>query len=126
MPTARPGSVVRLALPLVLLLVAALVISLLEGSPERLPGVALGSDVLLHVERAAASFAIAVAILSVLTQAARGRLPTQLSTAGLAYDADAAEAAERAVEDLQGQVDRLQASLDRIGQVVLGDAEPEG
>jgi len=41
----------------------------------------------------------------VLREAGRGRLPTQLTTAGLAYEADvaAAEAAER----LQGQLDEL-------------------
>jgi hypothetical protein len=68
----------RLAVALAALLFAGVVVSLIEGSPERLPGVALGSDVLLHVERAAAIFAILVALMSVLREAARGRLPTQL------------------------------------------------
>ncbi|MGH2949769.1 MAG: hypothetical protein ACRDPC_26505 [Solirubrobacteraceae bacterium] len=120
---ARPA--VRLALPLAALLAAAPAVSLIEGAPDRLPGVALGSEVLLHVERAAAIFAIVVAILSVLAQAAQGRLPTQLSTAGLAYEADVTATVERAVQDLQGQVDDLQASLDRLGALVLGDEEPQ-
>jgi len=113
----------RLALLLVLLLAAAFVVSLIEGTPERLPGVALGSDVLLHAERAAAFFAIVVAVLSVLAQATRGRLPTQLSTAGLAYEADAAADSQAAMEDLQAQVDDLQAGLERVGALVLGDQE---
>lgn len=115
----------RLALPLSLLLLAAFAGSLIEGAPGRLPGVALGSTVLLHVERTAALFGVAVALLSVLAQAARGRLPTQLSTAGLAYDADVTDAVESAVEYLQGQVDRLQASLDRLGQHVVDSKEKD-
>ena len=73
----------RLALLLAAIVALAVVVTLIEGTPTRLPGVALGSSVLLHVERVAALFAIAVAILSVLTQATRGRLPTQLSTGPL-------------------------------------------
>jgi hypothetical protein len=56
----------RFAIGLTLLIITATVVSLVEGSPDRLPGVALGSPVLLHVERAAAVFAIVVAIVSVL------------------------------------------------------------
>jgi hypothetical protein len=113
---------VRLALTLALLLAAALMTSLIEGAPERLPGVALGSDVLLHVERAAALFAIVVAIASVLREAGRGRLPTQLTTAGLAYEADvaAAEAAER----LQNQLDELRGQVETLADLTLGGEEP--
>jgi hypothetical protein len=113
----------RLTLLLVLLFAAALVVSLVEGVPQRLPGFALGSDVLLHVERAAAIFAIVVAVLSVLAQSTRGRLPTQLSTAGLAYESEAAADAKAAVEDLQAQVDELQHVVARLGAQVLADHE---
>lgn len=107
---------VRLALPLVLLSVAALIVSLMKARPSRLPGVALGSAVLLHIERAAASFALVVAITSVLREAARGRLPTQLTTGGLAYETAATAATEEALQDLQGQVERVVAALaaDRV------------
>jgi hypothetical protein len=115
----------RLALALVVLVGAALTVSVVDGAPDRLPGVALGSEVLLHAERAAAIFAIVVAVVSVLAQATRGRLPTQLSTAGLAYEADAAADAKAAVEDLQAQVDDLQDGLDRLGTLVLGEQEPQ-
>lgn len=113
----------RLALPLTLLLAAAVAVSLIEGVPERLPGVALGSEVLLHVERAAAIFAIVVALMSVLHEAGRGRLPTQLTTAGLAYEADvaAAEAAER----LQGQLDELREQVRTLADVTFSE-EPRG
>jgi hypothetical protein len=87
-------------------------VTLVEGAPGRLPGVALGSVVLLHVERAGALFAVAVAIVSVLTQAARGRLPTQLTTGGLAYGPEdfAADTASSVVE-IQRQVDDLESTL---------------
>jgi hypothetical protein len=113
---------VPLVLPLAALLAAAVAVSLTEGAPERLPGVALGSHVLLHVERAAAIFAIVVAVASVLREGGRGRLPTQLTTAGLAYEADvaAAEAAER----LQGQLDELRGQLQTLADLTLGGEEP--
>jgi hypothetical protein len=87
----------RFALPLAAVIAAGVVVTMIEGAPARLPGVALGSTVLLHVERAAALFAIVVAVLSVLAQATRGRLPTQLSTGGLAYEAEAAADTQAAV-----------------------------
>jgi len=73
------------------LLVAAICVSLIEGSPRALPGVALGSPVLLHAERVLALVGVVIAALSVLVQAARGRLPVELSTSGLRYEAEAAD-----------------------------------
>lgn len=108
----------RLALPLLAVLAAALAASLVEGTPARLPGVALGSAVLLHLERAVTVFAISVAVLSVLVQAARGHLPTQLTTAGLAYEPGATA---EAVADLQGQVDEIRRDVDSIGDWTLED-----
>jgi hypothetical protein len=114
----------RLAIRLAALLFAGVVVSLIEGSPEQLPGVALGSDVLLHVERAAAIFAILVAITSVLREAARGRLPTQLTTAGLAYEADVAAA--EAAEDLQRQLDELGEQVQIMAELTLGGGQSQG
>jgi hypothetical protein len=65
----------RLALLLVAVVIGAVIVTLVEGAPSRLPGVALGSPVLLHAERAGAIAAIVVALASILTQAARGRRP---------------------------------------------------
>jgi|SRR4051794_10998149 len=65
---------------------AAVVITLVEGTPQRLPAVALGSNVLLPALRAGAVFAIGLAAATVVARAARGELPAQLSTVGLAYD----------------------------------------
>ena len=59
-------------------LVTCVVVTLVEGRPAHLPGVALGSTVLLHVERVLALMAVVVALLSIGAQAARGRLPIEL------------------------------------------------
>jgi uncharacterized protein YlxW (UPF0749 family) len=109
----------RLALVLGGVLIAALLATLLAGAPERLPAVALGSVVLLHIERAAAMFAIVLAVVSVVVQASRGRLPTQVTTGGLAYEAEAAADTKGALENLQAQIDDLQDSVDHLASEVL-------
>jgi hypothetical protein len=48
------------------LLVAAICVSVLERTPGALPGVALGSPVLLHAERVLALVGVVIAALSVL------------------------------------------------------------
>src|SRR5919106_5054040 len=63
---------VRYLGPLGLWLAVAVVISLIEGTPDRLPAVALGSSVLLHALRAGALFAIGFAVATVLTRAGAG------------------------------------------------------
>lgn len=107
------------AVPLVVVLTASVLVSLLEGIPRELPGVALGSGVLLHVERVSAVFAIVVAVVSVLREAARGRLPTQVSTAGLAYEPGGPAA--RVGEELQVQLDALRMQLEDLTEAALTD-----
>ena len=68
-----------------LVVIACVAVTVIEGVPRHLPGVALGSPVLLQAERALAMLAVTVAALSILVQAARGRLPIELSTSGLRY-----------------------------------------
>jgi hypothetical protein len=112
--------------PLAALAVVVTAVTLVEGAPDRLPAVALGSDVLLHVERAAAMFAIVVAVAAVLREGWRGRLPTQVTTSGLAYEGDAAEEAKAAVEHLQDQVDDLQAQLWELAEATISGSEQRG
>ena len=100
----------------VALAVAATVVSLVEGTPARLRGLALGSPVLLHAERAVALLALVVAALSVVFQAARGRLPVELSTSGLRYEAEAADDVAAAVTDLQEQVDDLETTIAALAE----------
>jgi hypothetical protein len=86
---------------------ASVTVTLIGGSPRALPGVALGSPVLLRAERTLALFAIVVALLSIVRQAARGRLPIELSTSGLRYEAEGTEDLVVAVRELQEQLDGL-------------------
>ena len=95
-------------------LLACIAVTLIEGRPRQLPGVALGSAVLLHAERALALMAVIVATLSIGVQAARGRLPVELSTSGLRYEAEAADRAAAAVAELQEQYDDLLAVVDAL------------
>jgi hypothetical protein len=87
--------------------IVGLVASILEGTPAHLPGVALGSPILLHAERALALLAVTVAAASIVVQAARGRLPIELSTSGLRYEAEAADNTAAAMAELQEQFDDL-------------------
>ena len=96
------------------LVAAAVCVSAIEGTPHALPGVALGSAVLLHAERVLALVVVAIAAISVLVQAARGRLPVELSTTGLRYEAEAADDAAAAVAELQDQFDDLVATVDAL------------
>ena len=103
-----------LAIAALAALAVCVTVTLIEGRPRHLPGVALGSPVLLHAERALALFAVTVAMLSVGVQAARGRLPIELSTSGLRYEAEAADRAAAAVAELQEQYDDLLAVVDEL------------
>jgi hypothetical protein len=95
-------------------LLACIATSLIEGRPRGLPGVALGSAVLLHAERSLALVAVTVAALSIVGHAARGRLPIELSTSGLRYEAEAADDAAVAVAQLQEQFDDLVTIVDAL------------
>ena len=85
----------------------ALLVTIVEGTPGHLPGVALGSTILLHAERALALLAVTVAAAAIVVQAARGRLPVELSTSGLRYEAEAADNTAAAMAELQEQFDEL-------------------
>ena len=103
-----------LGVSVAVLVAAAVCVSVVEGTPRALPGVALGSAVLLHAERVLALVVVAIAAISVLVQAARGRLPVELSTTGLRYEAEAADDAAAAVAQLQDQFDDLVATVDAL------------
>jgi hypothetical protein len=105
-----------LAAAAVVVVLACVAVSLIEGGPHRLPGVALGSAVLLHAERTLALLAVTVAALSIAMRAARGRLPIELSTSGLRYEAETADAAATAVAQLQDQFDDLVAIVDALAE----------
>lgn len=102
--------------PLALLLVAVVLVTLFEGTPDRLPAVALGSTVLLHALRAGALFAIGFVVATVVVRAGAGRLPTQLSTSGIGYDVEETRETTAALAELQEQVDDQQATLNSLAE----------
>ena len=106
----------RFLAPTALWLLAAVAATLAEGTPERLPSVALGSTVLTHALRAGALFAIGFVLATVLARAGAGRLPTQFSTSGIGYELEETRATTTALTDLQEQVDDQQATLDRLAE----------
>lgn len=107
----------------VALVSGALAASLIEGVPPRLPGIALGSMVLLHAERTLAALAIVVAVATLLVRAAQGRLPVEVSTTGLRYEATASERFAEAFQHLEGQVAKLELELGKLGDSL--DAPPD-
>ena len=67
-------------------LLGAMVASTITGPPSgSLPGVALGSEPLLLVERTLAFFAAWLAIVVVVAQALKGHLPVEVSGRGVRY-----------------------------------------
>ncbi len=96
----------------------AVAISLVEGAPARLPGLALGSGVLLHAERTLALLAVAIAVVTIVTRAAQGRLPVELSTTGVRYEPAVPRVTAANVEELQGDVDDLDATVSGLAREV--------
>lgn len=72
-------------------------VSILIGVPTKLPGIALGSAALLHIERAAAGLAILAAVGIFAFQTSRGELPTQLGSFAGYPDAAARQSTEEEV-----------------------------
>jgi hypothetical protein len=104
----------RYVAPLLGWLAVAVVVTVVEGVPTRLPGLALGSAVLLHAVRVVALFAIGLVIGTVLARASSGRLPSEVSTTGLVYSAEETGETLAALAELQAQVARQDALLDEI------------
>lgn len=63
-----------------------LAISIVVGPPSTMPGVALGSTMLLHVERAVTLLAAVLLIAVILDQAWDGELPSEISGKGVKYE----------------------------------------
>ncbi|HEX6389601.1 MAG TPA: hypothetical protein VFZ89_09145 [Solirubrobacteraceae bacterium] len=85
--------------------------SLVEGRPAQLPGVALGSAVLLHAERTLALVAVTLACMTLLARAAEGRLPIEVSTSGLKYEAMATGEVAESVARLQTDLADVEAEV---------------
>lgn len=99
-------------------LVASIVagVFLIEPPSDDLPGVALGSEAILAIERIATLFAAWLLTLVVIARALTGELPIEISGRGLRY-ADAATAqhglidSERAFERFDEEMKALQGAI---------------
>lgn len=95
------------------------------GVERPYPGVALGSGLLLALERAVAVWAVVLLALVVGDQALRGRLPDEISGRGVRYVAreqlDAlAEHADEAGGAVADRLDELEATVDGMRQRLEG------
>ena len=109
---ARRGAEKLVPLAAAATFVAALLITLISGVPQPLPGIALGSEPLFYIERGVAVFGILVVAMSLLGRGLRGELPSQLSTTGVSYP----ESLERAVGSSDAAITLLAARGDRFDQ----------
>jgi hypothetical protein len=95
--------------------VAALVVTCATGAPARLPEIALGSNVLFHLERLVALLAGFVTLLAIVTRAWSGQLPSEVSTQGVRYAAEEAKATTRdAARATRDELQLLSARLERL------------
>jgi hypothetical protein len=99
-------------------LVSCIVVAvfMIDTPPDRLPGIALGSEAILAVERIAALFTAWLLTLVVVDRAVAGQLPTEISGRGVRY-ADG-EWTQAALADAQLALSRLDGEVaDLRGEV---------
>lgn len=102
-------------------LLVAVAVSVGLDAERPYPGVALGSGLLLELERAVAVWVIVLLALVVGDQALRGRLPDEISGRGVRYVAreqfDAlAEHADEAGGAVADRLDELETAVDGMRQ----------
>jgi hypothetical protein len=106
-------SVVRLASGVVAAL--SLVLPLLMRVPESLPSTAIGSALLLYLERVLAVFAILLFLLVFLYRSlVHGELPKTVSGRG----AEWSDLADTTAKELQTQIDELDAAVEKLRKMV--------
>jgi hypothetical protein len=99
-------------------LIGALIASGITGSPSgSLPGIALGSEPLLLVERAVAFFAAWMVFVVVVAQALKGHLPTEISGRGVRYAE--AETAGETRANTEEVVRRHDSEIKRLHRVLM-------
>lgn len=101
-------------------LLGAVAVSVAIGADRPYPGVALGSGLLLELERAVAVWTIVLLVLVVGDQALRGGLPDEISGRGVRYAAQQQldEAVERTTEagnDLAHRIGAVEIALEALG-----------
>jgi hypothetical protein len=103
--------------------VGSVVLSSLSATPANLPGIALGSEALLYVEKTVAAFSAYLLVLVVVVRAFDGDLPSELR--GLKYDIqEGRETAAEGIIELSAANAELRERLDNV-EALLGIADSE-
>ncbi len=107
MKLAKPHPYARF---LIAAFVIAAAVAFIGGAPDKLPGVAMGSKVLLYVERALAIMLAVFLVFVVLARAWRGQLPDEISREGFKYGSVSPETVKEATgaaeQDSDSEQDR--------------------
>jgi len=99
----------------------ALVLSAAGGTPSELPGIALGSPALLHLERALIVGAAIAGSSIFLTRGWAGYFPSKLSTTGAEYaDRSTVERVEGITHVATSAIDDLRADQVAINRTMFG------
>jgi hypothetical protein len=96
--------------------IAAILITVLSGVPDKLPGIALGSTALLYFERWVAAMAATVIGIMLLTRGLKRETPSQASATGVGYPdkvKEAVQESDTALSTLSARVDKLDGALKR-------------
>jgi hypothetical protein len=95
-----------------------------DSPPARLPGVALGSPLLLHFEKAAAFFTVILLGVVVIVRAFQGDLPSELR--GLKYTLHNSETdTSNVVDGLTDLTETLERRLDAVEERLDAPPDPD-
>lgn len=93
-----------------------------------LPGVALGSTLVLSAERVGVLFAVWLFIFVVIAQAWRGQLPAEVSGRGVKYadsegTRESVRVAQMGLRELDADIQRIRVELMRVEALARGDGK---
>lgn len=107
----------RIGMLVVALMCVTVALGVFDRSPQELPDVALGSVVLLQLERVAVAIAVVAFVATVVVRGMAGDLPVKFGSAGLEYSPEPdAASLQRRVAMLERQ---LAAKADGRGGAVV-------
>jgi hypothetical protein len=88
-------------------------------TPTKLPGVALGSELLWYLEVAVILLGISsLALIFLVRGVWQGTVPLSISREGLAWQEEATEEGDKAIAALQAQIDTLESDLEALRRVI--------